>query len=254
MKAMAGSGARRRLNDAHMSAIFPSRGAVLLEPHRRIGSVSSDRRGFEGKARMTLNTVVAAVGLSLAALIPAAASAQSHGDAAHGGAHTPYAGFETREIASLSPADLAEIRRGGGWGLALPAELNGLPGPAHVLELREELGLSNAQAAQIEAVFASMREAAVLAGEEFIAAERALDAALASSDVDPVEIQALIDAAAAARGRLRYAHISAHFSTRDLLTEGQIAEYQVLRGYAPDVCSRVPDGHDPAMWRRHNDC
>ena len=59
--------------------------------------------------------------------------AQDHG-------HSPYAGLEAREIKSLSEADIEELRRGGGWGLALPAELNGVPGPAHLLELRDEIG------------------------------------------------------------------------------------------------------------------
>jgi hypothetical protein len=36
-------------------------------------------------------------------------------------AHSPYAGFESREIKSLSDSDLEELRRGGGWGLALSA-------------------------------------------------------------------------------------------------------------------------------------
>lgn len=39
-----------------------------------------------------------------------------------------------RGIKSLSAADIAELRRGGGWGLAKAAKLNGLPGPVHLLE------------------------------------------------------------------------------------------------------------------------
>ena len=47
----------------------------------------------------------------------------------------PYAGQETRVISSLSPEDQRALRAGEGGGLAKPAELNGYPGPAHVLEL-----------------------------------------------------------------------------------------------------------------------
>jgi hypothetical protein len=36
-------------------------------------------------------------------------------------------------------------------GLALPAELNGYPGPIHVLELSDKLGLSAEQKSRIEA-------------------------------------------------------------------------------------------------------
>ncbi len=44
-----------------------------------------------------------------------------------------YSGQEKRTIKSLSPDDIAELERGGGWGLAKAAELNGLPGPAHLI-------------------------------------------------------------------------------------------------------------------------
>ena len=45
--------------------------------------------------------------------------------AQHGSAeHKPYAGMQERPIKSLSDADIRELKRGGGWGLALAAELN----------------------------------------------------------------------------------------------------------------------------------
>ena len=72
--------------------------------------------------------------------------AQTHG-------HSPYAGLEGREIKSLSEADLEDLRLGRGWGLALAAELNGVPGPAHLLELQAELGLDAGQVAAIEDLF-----------------------------------------------------------------------------------------------------
>ena len=37
---------------------------------------------------------------------------------------SPYTGQETRRIKSLSSEDIAELQRGGGWGLAKAAELN----------------------------------------------------------------------------------------------------------------------------------
>jgi len=40
-------------------------------------------------------------------------------------AHRRYEGFETRAITSLSASDIAALEQGKGWGLALPAELNG---------------------------------------------------------------------------------------------------------------------------------
>jgi hypothetical protein len=34
----------------------------------------------------------------------------------------------------------------------------------------------------------------------------------------------------------------------------QIERYKVLRGYTADPCTKVPEGHDPAMYRRHMGC
>ena len=49
--------------------------------------------------------------------------------------HAPYAGMTTRQVKALSEQQVADLRAGRGMGLALAAELNGYPGPMHVLEL-----------------------------------------------------------------------------------------------------------------------
>jgi hypothetical protein len=61
---------------------------------------------------------------------------------------TPYAGFQQRTVKALSEQEIADLRAGRGMGLALAAELNGYPGPAHVLEKADALGLSSAQRAK----------------------------------------------------------------------------------------------------------
>lgn len=178
---------------------------------------------------------------------PAMAAGQEH-------AHSPYAGMETRDIKSLSEDDIEELRRGGGWGLALAAELNGVPGPAHLLELRDEIGLTSDQIAAIEAVFSEMQAEAQEAGRRLIAEESAIEAAFRSGDLTDETLRTLIAAAEAARADLRFIHLSRHLSTPPLLTDDQIAAYNDLRGYRADRCGDVPEGHDPEMWRRHNDC
>ena len=187
----------------------------------------------------------------MTAVLPLAAFAQNQG---HGENGAPYAGFETREIKSLSEQDIEELRRGGGWGLALPAELNGRPGPAHLLEFGDELGLSASQVEAISAIYELMRMDAVTAGERFIAAEAALSDAFAGSDLSEERLRDLLAEAAEARAELRFIHLSLHLSTPELLSDAQIQRYNVLRGYADDPCENVPDGHDPEMWRRHNGC
>ena len=88
--------------------------------------------------------------LTLVAAAPAAA--QNHGGAGgHGTAtqtRTPslYSGMETRRVKALSEEQIADLEGGRGMGLALAAELNGYPGPLHVLELAETLDLTDEQA------------------------------------------------------------------------------------------------------------
>lgn len=192
------------------------------------------------------------IGTTLGLLItPLAAYAQNHGQNDGSG---PYAGFETREIKSLSDQDIAELRRGGGWGLALPAELNGLPGPAHLLELQEEIGLSSDQVAAITALFQDMQADAIAAGNRFVAAEAALSAAFEGAEPSQDTLKTLLAEAAEARAALRFVHLSRHLATPHLLSDEQIRRYGVLRGYSEDPCASVPEGHDPTMWRRHNGC
>lgn len=185
------------------------------------------------------------------AILPFAALAQDH---KHAGKSAPYAGLETRAIKSLSQQDIEELRRGGGWGLALPAELNGRPGPAHLLELQDALELSTDQVDAITAIHADMRKAAIAAGERFISAEAALSDAFAGTALSEETLRDLLDEAAEARAALRFVHLSRHLATPELLSDAQIQRYNVLRGYSDDPCANVPDGHDPDMWRRHNGC
>lgn len=195
---------------------------------------------------MSLRTLF--LGLALI-VTPAIAVAQDHS-----GHASLYAGFETRAIKSLSESDLEELRRGGGWGLALAAELNGVPGPAHLLELRDELGLSSDQVAAIQAIFDQMQSEAVAVGARLIEAEETIEAAFRDGELDDVRLRVLITEAEAARSELRFIHLSRHLSTPPLLSADQIARYNTLRGYGSDPCANVPEGHNPEMWRRHNNC
>jgi Spy/CpxP family protein refolding chaperone len=175
--------------------------------------------------------------------------------AQHSGAgHTPYAGMQDRPIKSLSDNDINELKRGGGWGLALPAELNGMPGPSHVLELKDKLSLSAAQVTQIQKLFDDMKKAAIPVGERLIAAEEAIEKAFASGRVDEPSLRRLLVAAEAARTELRFIHLSQHYKTTPILTRDQVKAYNVLRGYADDPCKNIPQGHDPEMYKKHMGC
>jgi hypothetical protein len=189
------------------------------------------------------------LGFVLGALIAMSVLAQhTHG------AHTPYAGMQGRAIKSLSDSDIEELRRGGGWGLALPAELNGMPGPAHLLELKDRIGLSDEQVRSIQVLFEQMKQQAIPVGERLITVEAAIEARFAKGDVEEASLRRLLQEAEAARTELRFIHLSQHYKTVPLLRPEQIQRYQVLRGYADDPCKNIPAGHNPEMYRRHMGC
>lgn len=170
-------------------------------------------------------------------------------------APSPYAGQQLRSIKSLSAPDIAELRAGEGWGFAKPAELNGVPGPRHVLDLADELGLSAAQRRQVQAVFEGMRARARELGAAFVDAEARLSRAFAARAPSKASVRAAVAASARAREQLRLVHLEAHVETAGILRAEQRAAYVELRGYSSDdPCARVPAGHDAEMWRRHHGC
>jgi len=154
-------------------------------------------------------------------------------------ADMPYAGQQARSIKSLSDDDIAALRNGEGMGMAKAAELNGYPGPAHVLQLAVQLGLTEIQQRDVQASFDRMSAAAKSLGRELIAQEQALDQLFAKDEITPDRLAAATTAIAELQGRMRAVHLSAHLETRALLNADQIARYQQLRGYgdlpAPDT-------------------
>ncbi|MGE4369146.1 MAG: hypothetical protein AB7E12_05660 [Burkholderiaceae bacterium] len=169
-------------------------------------------------------------------------------------AHSSYAGMQNRAIKSLSDADIQELRRGGGWGLALPAELNGVPGPAHLLELQDQIPLAPEQIKKTQALFHAMQQEAIPVGEQLIAAEAAIEAAFSSGNVNETALRRLLADAERVRAELRFIHLSRHYQTLQFLTAEQIQRYNVLRGYTVDPCANIPEGHNPEMYRKHMGC
>lgn len=156
------------------------------------------------------------------ALMTAAAPAQSQ---------QPYAGLEARAIKALSEQQIADLRAGRGMSLALAAELNGYPGPMHVLELGDSLGLSDEQRARMQELFAAMKAEAIPLGERLIAQEADLDRQFADRTITPASLAATTDAIGATQAALRRAHLKYHLLTLDLLTPAQAHRYAELRGY-----------------------
>ncbi len=161
---------------------------------------------------------------------------------AHANADAPYAGEQHRAIKALSSGELDDLRMGRGMGFSKAAELNGYPGPRHVLDHAEALALTPAQMRETEALFGRMQVRAKALGAQLIAAEQSLDQLFASGEADEATLDKATEKAARIRGQLRAVHLNAHRAQRALLAPQQIAAYDRLRGYVGDD-ARTQSGH-----------
>ncbi len=205
-----------------------------------------------GSARKIAKQIGAIVGLSIIAISLHSVNLFARSEHEY---TSKYVGQEKRDIKSLSDEDIQELRAGAGWGLAKAAELNGLPGPKHVLEMKKEIDLTSEQERMVVALYNDMKREAIAAGSKLIEYERDLNNRFAERKMNEKVLDELLTKISETYKSLRYTHLSAHLKTPGILTEDQIKKYNALRGYASDdPCSKIPEGHDPVMWRKHNNC
>ncbi len=171
-----------------------------------------------------------AIALACAAVLAFSASAEAE-------TASPYAGWQARDIKALSPEQIADLRDGRGMGLALPAELNGYPGPRHVLDLGADLALSPEQREAFEGLFAEMQAEARRLGDAILRQEAALEQAFRGGAVSEPVLRQDLAALGALQGELRYTHLRYHLAAKALLSPHQVARYNTLRGYG------TADGH-----------
>jgi hypothetical protein len=156
----------------------------------------------------------------------------------------PYSGLETREIKALSDEQIADLRAGRGMGFALAAELNGYPGPRHVIDLAEPLGLTDGQLAEVQALFVRMQAETIPIGERLILLEAALDRLFREQTITPAGLEQPTRAIGETEAELRAAHLKYHLSTMAALSPEQIGRYKALRGYAASGApNQQHDGH-----------
>lgn len=198
--------------------------------------MSGTRRGDRGK-RGSLPTL--ALLLPLAACQPAApaepasltpTSSATPSSSARG----PYVGLANRQIRALSAQEVADLLEGRGAGYALAAELNHYPGPLHVLELADQLGLTEQQRQQTRALRAQVQERAKRLGRELVDLEAELDASFREGRITHQLLSGLTSQIAEVDGQLRSTHLEAHLRMKELLTPEQVRRYDQLRGYASD--------------------
>lgn len=160
--------------------------------------------------------------LTLSLQMSAAALAQGH---------APYAEMKDRAIKALSEQQIADLKAGRGMGLALPAELNGYPGPMHVLEHADALNLTGEQRERTRALYQTMKTEAVPLGERLIENEAILDRLFANRAITPTSLSAATQDIARLQGQLRETHLKYHLAMVDLLSPQQVERYRQLRGY-----------------------
>ncbi len=147
---------------------------------------------------------------------------------------SPYTAEQNRTIKSLSDMDILSLQSGTGdayGGLAKPAELNGYPGPRHVLDLAPALSMTLEQQKNIEVIYTDMKSHAIPIGLEIIKIEKQIENSFANNTITNQSLQMLLDRSSNLYGQLRYDHLSSHLKVIDILTPQQVSIYNEIRGY-----------------------
>jgi len=156
---------------------------------------------------------------------------------------SPYAGQETREIKALSLDEINGYLSGDGMGFAKAAELNHYPGPKHVLQLADQLQLSEEQRRRTKAIFEEMNSNAVNLGKQLVQKEWRLDSRFVDANISDAELVQLVTEISVTQGKLRTVHLRAHLAQRVVLTQDQIRIYDGLRRYQQPTTDDPHAGH-----------
>jgi Spy/CpxP family protein refolding chaperone len=146
----------------------------------------------------------------------------------------PYSGMQNRPIKALSDQQVADLKAGRGMGLALAAELNGYPGPSHLVELSDQLALTAEQVSSLKGMFDAMKAETIPIGENLVAQEQELDMLFAENVISEQQLKAATQTIGETQARLRNAHLRYHLQARAILQPSQIRRYAELRGYGAD--------------------
>lgn len=131
----------------------------------------------------------------------------------------------------MSPEEIEGYRSGAGLKMALPAELNGYPGPKHALDLAEELELTATQVVLLQELYDELLPEATRLGEGILAGEAALEAAFRKENINETYLEEQLMMLAQLYGDIRLAHLRTHLATKDILSPDQLGRYNQLRGY-----------------------
>lgn len=155
----------------------------------------------------------------------------AHGQARQGAPGGPDAGRHGHLVsAEACEADFEKtVAAGRGFGMAFTADRNGYPGPLHVLELAQRLGLTAEQGAKVRALMQAMYDESRPKGARLLEAERRLQRLFERGAVDEAGVRAALAEVERARAEVRLVHLLTHVKARDLLTPEQRAIYRAER-------------------------
>lgn len=127
------------------------------------------------------------------------------------------------------PADRSVLLSGEGAGQGSAAELNGYPGPKHVLDLAAPLSLTPEQKKAVSEIYREMNARAKELGARIVRVEEELNTAFRQGLVSERSVTDDAEQIGRLRGKLRSVHLSAHVRTKAVLTRAQIDLYKSLR-------------------------
>lgn len=129
------------------------------------------------------------------------------------------------DIKSLSAEEISGFSEGLGMGQAKAAELNGFPGPKHLLERTAELKLSGPQVASLEKLRTEMTAEARKYGAEVIESERVLNRLFVEDSANEESLSSAVQRAEEAKAKVRLAHLRTHLAAKKVLTDDQLKLY-----------------------------
>jgi len=132
-------------------------------------------------------------------------------------------------LSGVSEQEKEALLKGGGLGAGMIAMMNGYPGPKHVLEMGDELELTDAQRESIGTIYGKVKAESVELGTELVEKDEALAALFTSGSVSTKDVEKRSREIGELQGRLRAAHLNAHVQTHAELTPAQLAKLPTMQ-------------------------
>jgi Spy/CpxP family protein refolding chaperone len=200
-----------------------------------------------GRSRAIAPGILIAIAVAVAVVAGAETPGGGQPPSAPEGAdhlRSPYAKLPGPAATGLLPQEVDALTKGEGMALALAAEVNGYPGPRHVLDADAagQLGLRPEQRTALTRVFDRMHALARAKGREILEREGELATRFRHHHIDEAGLTTALDRIGRLRAELRAIHLRAHLETEALLTPEQIARYETARGYDA-ARPQNPDAH-----------